>query len=68
MANVYGVRFHSEGRAGMVAFNCDPIPLIKCFHFMMKNCPLYRPAVRIIEEMKQHITKRKVTLEKRLIT
>ena len=25
MANVYGVKVpHSEGRAGMVAFNCDP--------------------------------------------
>ena len=56
MANVYGVKVpHSEGRAGMVAFNCDPNTFDwKAFSsFVDEKLPPYaRPVfVRIIEEL-----------------
>jgi acyl-CoA synthetase (AMP-forming)/AMP-acid ligase II len=56
MANVYGVKVpHSEGRAGMVAFNCDPNTFDwNAFSaFVDEKLPFYaRPVfVRIIEEL-----------------
>ena len=56
MANVYGVKVpHSEGRAGMVAFNCDPntFDWSAFSSFVDEKLPSYaRPVfVRIIEEM-----------------
>ena len=56
MANVYGVKVpHSEGRAGMVAFNCDPNTFDwKTFSsFVDEKLPSYaRPVfVRIIKEL-----------------
>ena len=56
MANVYGVKVpHSEGRAGMVAFNCDPntFDWNAFSSFVDEKLPSYaRPVfVRIIEEM-----------------
>lgn len=56
MANVYGVKVpHSEGRAGMVAFNCDPgtFDWNAFSSFVDEKLPFYaRPVfVRIIEEL-----------------
>ena len=56
MANVYGVKVaHSEGRAGMVAFNCNPntFDWSAFSSFVDEKLPLYaRPVfVRIIEEL-----------------
>ena len=56
MANVYGVKVaHSEGRAGMVAFNCNPnkFDWSAFSSFVDEKLPAYaRPVfVRIIEEL-----------------
>ncbi|MDB4856345.1 long-chain-acyl-CoA synthetase [Gammaproteobacteria bacterium] len=56
MANVYGVKVaHSEGRAGMVAFNCNPntFDWYAFSSFVDEKLPVYaRPVfVRIIEEL-----------------
>ena len=56
MANVYGVKVaHSEGRAGMVAFNCNPntFDWSAFSSFVDEKLPVYaRPVfVRIIEEL-----------------
>ena len=56
MANVYGVQVpNTEGRAGMVAFNCDPdtFDWATFSSFVDENLPFYaRPVfVRIIDEL-----------------
>jgi acyl-CoA synthetase (AMP-forming)/AMP-acid ligase II len=56
MANVYGVKVaHSEGRAGMVAFNCNPntFDWSAFSSFVDEKLPVYaRPVfVRVIEEL-----------------
>ena len=56
MANVYGVQVpNTEGRAGMVAFNCDPdtFDWAAFSSFVDENLPFYaRPVfVRIIDEL-----------------
>ena len=56
MANVYGVQVaHSEGRAGMVAFNCDPdtFDWHAFSSFVDEKLPAYaRPVfIRVIEEL-----------------
>jgi acyl-CoA synthetase (AMP-forming)/AMP-acid ligase II len=56
MANVYGVQVaHSEGRAGMVAFNCNPdtFDWHAFSSFVDEKLPAYaRPVfIRVIEEL-----------------